>query len=49
MQYSVKGILQSIFRSGSRHETLGALPLTVGIDMGLQSGFPMVKSNFPCH
>jgi hypothetical protein len=26
-----------------------ALPLTVGIDMGLQSGVPMVKSNFPCH
>jgi DNA-binding transcriptional LysR family regulator len=24
------------------------LPLTVGIEIGLQSGFPMVKSNFPC-
>jgi hypothetical protein len=25
-----------------------ALPLTVGMDTGLYSGFPMVRSNFPC-
>ena len=25
-----------------------ALPLTVGMEIGLYSGFPMVRSNFPC-
>jgi len=25
-----------------------AMPLTVGMETGLYSGFPMVRSNFPC-
>lgn len=25
-----------------------ALPLTVGMETGLYSGFPMIRSNFPC-
>jgi hypothetical protein len=32
----------------SRAAKCVALPLTVGIEMGLYSGFPMVKNNSPC-